>query len=102
MTASDTPLLDLLTDMTEASFAACELDPETLILARIAALVATDAPPISYYMNLGNARDFDVDPERIRGILVAIAPVVGTARVASAIANIAKAYEIELEVDATF
>ena len=102
MTACDTPLLDLLTNMTEASFEACELDPETLILARIAALVAADAPPISYYMNLGNARDFDVDPERIRGILVAIAPVVGTARVTSAIANIAKAYEIELEVDATF
>jgi 4-carboxymuconolactone decarboxylase len=100
MTTSDTPLIDLLTTMTEASFEACELDPETLILVRIAALVATDAPPISYYMNLGNAQDFDVDPERIRGVLAAVAPLVGTARIVAAMANIAKAYEIELEVEA--
>jgi alkylhydroperoxidase/carboxymuconolactone decarboxylase family protein YurZ len=99
MTASETPLIDLLTTMTEASFEACELDPEALILARIAALVATDAPPISYYMNLGNAKDFDVAPERIRGVLAAVAPLVGTARVVSAMANIDKAYEIGLEVE---
>lgn len=100
MAATSTPLLDLLTTMTDASFEACGLDPESLILARIAALVAVDAPPISYYMNLGNAKDFDVDPERIRDVLIAIAPVVGTGRLTSAIGNIAEAYAIELEMEA--
>jgi hypothetical protein len=34
---SDTPVLDLLAGMTAASIAASNLDPETLVLVRIAA-----------------------------------------------------------------
>jgi hypothetical protein len=48
---TETPVLDLLASMTADSLEA-DLDPRTLMLARIGALVAVDAPPISYLMNL--------------------------------------------------
>ncbi len=38
-----TPVLDLLAGMTADSVAASSLDPETLVLVRVAALVAVDA-----------------------------------------------------------
>ena len=64
---SETPVLDLLANMTADSVAASSLDPETLMLVRIAALVAVDAPLFSYLMNLEVASELDIDPERIRG-----------------------------------
>jgi 4-carboxymuconolactone decarboxylase len=42
-TPVETPVLDLLAGMTAASIAASRLDPNTLLLVRIAALVAVDA-----------------------------------------------------------
>jgi hypothetical protein len=54
------------------------------MLVRIAALVAVDAPPISHALNLEAASDLDIDPDQVRGVLAAIAPIVGTARIASA------------------
>ena len=82
---TDTPVLDLLADMTASSIAASTLDAQTLMLVRIAALVAVDAPPASYLLNLGAAGDADVDAAQVRGVLAAVAPIVGTARVASAL-----------------
>ena len=52
---AETPVLDLLATMTAASVEASGLDPQTLMLVRIAALVAVDAPPSSYLLNLGAA-----------------------------------------------
>ncbi len=94
----DTPVLDLLADMTAASLAASSLDPETLALVRVAALVALDAPPVSYILNLEAAADLGIDGDRVRGVLAAIAPIVGTARVASATAKIVEALAIEIEI----
>ena len=68
------------------------------MLVRIAALVAVDAPPASYLFNLGAASEIGIDAEQIRGVLAAIAPIVGTARVASATGNIAEALEVAIEV----
>ena len=95
---SATPVLDLLASMTASSIEASTLDPETLMLVRIAALVAMDAPPISYVMNLGAAGELGVDAEQVRGVLAAVAPIVGTARVASATSKIVRALELELEM----
>lgn len=95
---SETPVLDLLGSMTADSLAASSLDPETLMLVRIAALAAVDAPPVSYVMNLEAAVDVGVDAEQVRGVLAAIAPIVGTARVASATGSIVKALAIEIEL----
>jgi hypothetical protein len=88
---TDTPVLDVLAAMTAASIDATSLDSEEVILARIAALVASDAPPISYALNLGVAGEAGIDPEKIRGIFAAIAPIVGSARIATAMGNVARA-----------
>ena len=96
--ADETPVLDLLASMTADSLAASDLDAETLMLVRIAALAAVDAPPISYVLNLEAAAASGVDPEQVRAVLAAIAPIVGTARIASATATIVEALAIELEV----
>jgi hypothetical protein len=88
---TDTPVLDVLAAMTAASIDATSLDSEEVILARIAALVASDAPPISYALNLGVAGEAGIDPEKIRGIFAAIAPIVGSSRIATAMGNVARA-----------
>lgn len=95
---TETPILDLLASMTADSLEATTLDAETLMLVRIAALVAVDAPPASYVLNLGAASELDIDAEQVRGVLTAVAPIVGTARVASATGKIMKALAFELEV----
>jgi 4-carboxymuconolactone decarboxylase len=95
---SETPVLDLLASMTTDSIEASSLDAETLALVRIAALVAVDAPAVSYLMNLAVAGETGVDAEQVRGVLAAVAPIVGTARVASATGKIASALEVAIEV----
>ena len=103
----DTPVLDTLAAMTAVSIEQCDLDPRELMLARIAALVAVDAPPVSYLLNAGAASDVGVTLEDVQGILIAVAPVVGTPRIVSAAGNITRALgfaiavvEAELEEDA--
>ena len=70
----------------------------SLMLVRIAALAAVDAPPVSYLLNLGAAADAGVDADDVRGVLTAIAPIVGTARVASATGAIVEALAVAIEV----
>jgi hypothetical protein len=103
---SDTPVLDTLAAMTAESVARCDLDANSLMAARIAALAAVDAPPGSYLMNLGPATDAGVTLEQVQGILVAVAPIIGTPRTVNAAANIASALgvavmalEAELEAE---
>jgi 4-carboxymuconolactone decarboxylase len=95
---TETPVLDLLVSMTADSLAASSLDSDQLMLVRIAALVAVDAPPVSYLLNLAGGADVGIDADRVRGVLAAIAPIVGTARVASATGKIAEALEVAIEV----
>ena len=93
----ETPLLDLLSNMTADSLAASDLDPKTLMMVRIAALAAVDGPPLSYAMNLGVAAEAGVESEDIRDVLTAIAPIVGTARIGSAVATMVEALAITVE-----
>lgn len=95
---TETPVLDLLAKMTADSIETSSLDPETLMLVRIAALVAVDAPPASYLMNLGAAGEIGIADEQVRGVLAAVAPIVGTARIAAATGNIVRALGFALEV----
>ncbi len=89
--ASETPVLDTLAAMTAESIARCELDPGSLLVARIAALAAVDAPTSSYLMHIGPAVDAGVTVEHVQNILVAVAPIIGTARTLSAAGKIAEA-----------
>jgi 4-carboxymuconolactone decarboxylase len=94
--ATDTPVLNLLAGMNADAIEASTLDPKTLMLARIAALVAVDAPPASYLMNLGAAGEVDVTAEEVQGVLAAVAPIVGTPRVVAAAGNIMRALALEV------
>ena len=50
--SGETPVLDLLASMTADSLEVSSLDPRSLMLVRIAALAAVDAPTVSYLLNL--------------------------------------------------
>jgi alkylhydroperoxidase/carboxymuconolactone decarboxylase family protein YurZ len=97
-TQGETPVLDLLAEMTAASIERSELDARTLMLVRLAALVSVDAPPVSYLMNLELGADVGVEAEDIQQVMIGIAPVVGTARVAAAAGNIVRALGLEIDV----
>ncbi len=84
----DAPVLEQLVKMNLDSLAQSGLDEQTYFLVRLAALVAMDAAPVSYVINLGLAADIGVTLEQAQGMLVAIAPIVGSARVASATGKI--------------
>lgn len=88
----DTPVLEQLVAMNLDSMVNSGLDPATYHLVRIAALVAMDAAPVSYLINLGAALDAGVTVDQAQSALIAIAPVVGSARVASAAGKILRAY----------
>jgi alkylhydroperoxidase/carboxymuconolactone decarboxylase family protein YurZ len=95
-TRSDTPVLDTLAAITVDSIERCGLDERTLVLTRLAALAATDAPAISYLAHVDPAIKANLTAEVLQDVLVAIAPVVGTARVMSAATHITKALGITI------
>ena len=50
--SDETPLIDTIADMTAASVVRANLSPEVLMLVRLAALAAVDAPASSYVLNI--------------------------------------------------
>jgi alkylhydroperoxidase/carboxymuconolactone decarboxylase family protein YurZ len=94
----DTPVLDTIAEMTAVSIARSGLEADELILARLAALAAVDARPISYLAHLGPSVESGVTVERVQDLLVAIAPIIGTARVMSAALNITEALGFAIAV----
>ncbi|MFI8230070.1 carboxymuconolactone decarboxylase [Streptomyces sp. NPDC085900] len=99
--APDTPVLDTITAMTIDSVERCHMDQRSLLLARVAALVAMDAPAISYLAHIDPAIKADFTVEQLQDLLVAIAPVVGTARVMSAAGHIAQAFGVAIALAET-
>ena len=97
---TETPVLDLLASMTADSIETTNLDEQSLMLVRFAALVAVDAPPASYLLNLGAAADAGLDADQARDVITAIAPIVGTARTVSALGKIARALGFAIELAA--
>ena len=93
------PLLDTLAEMTAASVAHVDLADRELMLVRLAGLVAVDAPPSSYLLNLGPAVESGLSLEDTRSILVALAPIVGGPRVVDAAATIATALGYALAIE---
>ena len=92
--SSQNPVLDTLAAMTAESIARSRLDPNSLINVRLAALAAVDAPAASYLMHIGPAMDAGVTIEQVQDILVAVAPIIGTPRTASAALKITEALGI--------
>src|SRR5215468_1017202 len=94
----ETPVLDTLADITAASIENNSLVPREFMLARMAALIAVDAPPASYLANAEVAADAGVTADDIQGIMIAVAPVVGTPRVVAASGNILRALGFAITV----
>ncbi|MEU6004566.1 carboxymuconolactone decarboxylase [Streptomyces sp. NPDC047453] len=97
-TASDAPVLDTLAAMTIDSIERCGMDNRTLILTRIAALAAMDAPAVSYLAHVDPAVKANLTVDQVQDVLVAIAPVVGTARVMAAAGHITEALGFAIAV----
>jgi hypothetical protein len=90
----DAPVLETLAQMNLDTLDRSGLDERTYMMVRIAGLVAMDAPPVSYAINLGASAD-TLELEDLQGILVTLAPVVGSARIASAAASILDVFLVE-------
>ena len=95
---SETPVLDLLASMTADSITASSLDPEALALVRHRCACRGRCPGASYLLNLEAASEIGIGPDQVRGVLAAVAPIVGTARVASATGKIVDALDVAIEV----
>lgn len=94
----DTPVFDTLADITAASLAHNSLPLRELMIARLAALIAVDAPPASYLANAEAAADSGVTADDVQAVMIAVAPVVGTARVVSAGGKIVRALGFAIAV----
>lgn len=95
---SDTPVLDTLTDLTAASVEHSSLPPRDFMLVRLAALIAVDAPPAAYLANAEAAEKSGIATGDIQEVMIAIAPIVGTARVVSAGGKILRAMGLAIAV----
>ena len=94
----ETPVLDTLADIIAASLEHNSLPLRELMLVRLAALIAVDAPAASYLANAGAAADSGITAEDIQAIMIGVAPVVGTPRVVAAGGNILRALGIAIAV----
>ena len=75
------------------------LPATTIALVRIATLIALDAPPASYGRQVAIALESGASPEDILGVLRAVAPQVGTARVVAAAPELMLALGLPLPGD---
>ncbi len=73
------------------------LDPKTHALCRLAALVSVDAPLASYAWQTEVAIESGVTVDDMVGVLIALAPTVGIARVVAAATKLAVLYDISVE-----
>jgi 4-carboxymuconolactone decarboxylase len=88
------PVMETLARMNVTALSTSEMDERTALLTRFAALVALDASPQSYLVHLGLAETAGIGPDVIRAVLVELAPLVGSARIVSAMAKVRRAIEI--------
>jgi alkylhydroperoxidase/carboxymuconolactone decarboxylase family protein YurZ len=98
MATGDAPVLEALADINAVSLERTELDPSSLILVRLAALIAVDAPASSYLLHIGPAAEAGVTLDQAQDVLVAVAPIVGTPRTASAAAKIVEALGLAIDL----
>lgn len=96
--SNGTPVLDALADMTAASVDHNSLSPREFMLARLASLIAVDAPPMSYMANAPALQESGLTADEIQGVMIAVAPVVGAPRVMAAGGHILRALGIAIAV----
>jgi alkylhydroperoxidase/carboxymuconolactone decarboxylase family protein YurZ len=96
--SDDQPVLDTLTEITAVSIDHNSLSPREFMLVRLAALIAVDAPPITWLANAPAVTEGGLTLEDIQGIMIAVAPVTGTPRVMAASGHILRALGLAIAV----
>jgi 4-carboxymuconolactone decarboxylase len=78
------------------------LDPKIHALVRLGALLAIGAAPVTFHSNVEEALAAGATYEEIVGALIAVAPVIGLARVISATPEIAlpMGYDLDAALEA--
>jgi hypothetical protein len=99
--STETPVLDTIIDITTASIDHNSIAPREYMLARLAALIAVDASPASYLANAPAITQAGLDAHDVEGIMIAVAPVVGTPRVTAAAGHIMQALGFAIAVGDT-
>jgi alkylhydroperoxidase/carboxymuconolactone decarboxylase family protein YurZ len=79
----------------------CGLDPKAHALVRLGALVSVGAAPASYRLTVERAYAAGATDEEIVGVLAAVGPAVGFARLVAAAPDLALAigYDVEAALD---
>jgi 4-carboxymuconolactone decarboxylase len=85
--SGEMPVLDEVLRMTLDSAERSGLDARTYLQVRIAALAAMGAGPASWMTNLGVAAEAGLSVADVQAVLVAVSPVIGTARTVHAVGN---------------
>jgi 4-carboxymuconolactone decarboxylase len=101
LAANDQRFVEEVLSMQLANIEASGLDPKTHALVRLGALVALDAAAPSYRSTVGMALSAGATVDDIVGVLIAVAPTVGLARVVSAAPAIAAAigYDVDRAIE---
>lgn len=92
------PLLDTVIEMTASSVEHSNLNGRELMLVRTAALAASDASTGSYLLNLSADVASGLTLDDAQGILIAVAPIIGTPRTVSAATAMAAALGLALDI----
>lgn len=92
------PLVDTLRTMTDRSVRNADLLPREVLLVRLACLIASDASGTSFLYNLAGPSAPALTAPELEAVLVAAAPLVGTARIVTAAERIAEATGLPVSV----
>ena len=95
---NDEGVLDELLRTTLAGGRPEELDAKSLALVRLAGLISVESASASYQWSVAAALAAGASDGEIVGVLVALAPIVGTARVTSAAPDVAAAVGCDIDV----
>jgi hypothetical protein len=97
--SEDTPVLDTVIEMTASSVSRTNLNDRELMLVRTAALAASHASVGSYMLNLSADADAGLTLEDAQGVLIAVAPIIGTTRTVSAATAMTGAFGLALAIE---
>jgi 4-carboxymuconolactone decarboxylase len=89
--------IESLLKMQVQNIAESGLDPRAHALARLGALIALDAAPASFAWQIGIALDSGVTAEEIVGVMIAVAPSVGMAKIVATAPEIALSLGISMD-----
>ena len=97
LSSQDEDMIETLVEMQMTNIENSGLDPKTHALCRLAALVSIDAPLASYAWQTEAAVVSGATVDDMVGVLIALAPTIGMARVVAAASKLAVLYDITLE-----